>query len=367
MTGIAGCVHDECQLAANHEGPHDTGQGAIDWAAAERAALQEEGEEPTTPTEAAAAASMPDEKRPTVEIPLDPRAGGITALPAPEPLTPTLSAPAARTRLQTMRDMLEKTLPRVMNVIPRNVSPERLFAVVHVALERNPDLLECTSISILRGVIIGAQLGLDVSGVGGMAYLVPYRNKRTGQKEAQFIPGYRGLIELARRSGEVAWITPNIVCQNDPEFSYTVDPIPRIKHHPLLDREARGPIVGAYAIAIFRDQGIPPFPWAISKVEVDRARARSQAKTGPWVTDYEAMAMKTAIRGITKYLPWSPDLARAMDAEDRAEAGETITLPGELPEGPADLPPEAPATVQTGGASEVIAKKLAGRRKKQPA
>jgi len=348
-------------MPEGHPGPHGFGQGPIDWEAAERAAIQAEGEEPTTETEAAAAAAIPDAERPTVAVPA---AAPPAAQAAKEP---EVQAPVVvKTRLQSMREMLEKALPRVMNVIPRGISIERLFAVAYVAIERTPTLLECTAISVLRTIIAGAQLGLDVSGIGSMAYMVPFRNKKTNQREATLIIGYRGLIELARRSGAVAWISPGIVCAGDPHFEYIVDPLPRLTHKPLpADRSARGPVVGAYSVATFTDPRIAPFPWVISRQEIDAAQARSQtggAKEpfGPWVTDHDAMCMKTAIRAHSKYLPWSPDLSRAVDIEEQAEAGEGFKLEGELPEVAEEIPTEAPRS-----ASAAIAKKLGGKRSKK--
>jgi len=356
MPGIQGCEHDECVLAKH--GPetlHNFGQGAIDWEAQERAAIAAEDE--PTPEEKAAAADVPDSERPPVEQP--------TAPTAPAQVPKVIAAAETKSKLQTMRGVLERTMPQFAAVIPRGVSIERFFAVAYTAMERNPLLLECTAISILRGITIGAQLGLDVSGVGGLAYLVPFRNKRTGQREAQFVAGYRGLIELAIRSGKVAWIYPGLVYQNDEEFTFEVSPIPRMHHKPNADATKRGEIVGAYAVAVFTDPRIPPMPWPITKNDIERARARSQtgnSANGPWTTDYGAMAMKTAIRALSKYLPWAPDLAAAQDAEDRAESlGGSFPLAGELPPAPdtEDEPPAEPSTVQAGGASEAISKALA--------
>ena len=226
--------------------------------------------------------------------------------------------------------MLSTALPRVMAVVPKGVSAERLFSVAYVALERNPRLLDCTPISILRCVVLGTQLGLDVSGVGNQAFMVPYRNNRTGRTDAQFITGWQGLIELSRRSRDVAWIYSNIVYKNE-RFSYIVDPIPRLQHVPLGADVDRGKPVGAYALAVFRDKDVPPQPLVMTVGEIERIRGRSRAKDdGPWVTDWEAMARKTTVRQLCKFLPQNPDVLAALDLEDRVESGEEIILPGEI-------------------------------------
>jgi recombination protein RecT len=284
----------------------------IDWDAQERAAIEAENEDgPST--------RGMSEPPPKVEPPLL------------EPSSMVNTAPANVVRLRTFGEDLKKWLPRVRDIIPKHVSPERLFAVAHMALERNPKIMECTSISILRGIVLGAQMGLDVSGVGGMAYLVPFKNNKTGSMEAQFMVGYRGMIELARRSKDVAWVFAKPVYRNE-QFDYSVNPVPRIFHKPLpMFEEDRGDFVGAYAMAIYRDGAIPPQPEVMTKREIDSIRARSRAgQSGPWVTDYEAMACKTVVRKLCKMLPQSPELAAALDIEDRVEAGESIALPGEV-------------------------------------
>jgi recombination protein RecT len=270
-----------------------------------------------------------------------------------------------------MAEMFQKVMPRVRAAIPQHVKPERLFQVAYLALSRQPALLECTAISVLRAVIIGAQLGLDISGIGGMAYLVPFRNNRTGEREVQFIIGYRGMIELARRSGDIAWIYPGIVYANE-RFDYQINPIPRLQHEPNLDEKTRGEMIGCYAIAVFRDPTVPPMPWAMTKAQVDKIRARSKAgNDGPWVTNYPEMMMKTAIRGLSKYIPASAELNQALDYEDQVESGHSLVIAGEMPDmgegAPLEAPAEgrgapAPAPVKNAmGGTAAIARKLEGK------
>ena len=410
MAGINGCKDDRCELPLGHPGPHEAmatdgeleefagepeteePQKGLDWEAAERAAIAEADEEP-----AAAPPAEPEKPKrgrpPKVKEAPAPVAPGTSAaapvtmkVPPPSPekigkyasvrfveennaiVQPAGSAVAPlgpKERLQSMAEMLAKVMPRVRAAVPAHVKPERLFQVAYLALSRQPALLECSAISVLRGVVIGAQLGLDISGIGGMAYLVPFYNSRTREKEVQFIIGYRGMIELARRSGDVAWIYPGIVYANE-QFDYQVNPIPRLQHVPILQEDARGPMIGAYAIAVFRDASVPPMPWAMTKAQIDKIRGRSQAKdNGPWVSHYPEMAMKTAIRGLAKYIPASSELNQALDYEDQVESGGSLVLAGELPDSweapasdgqPAPEPPRNPL-----GGTAAIARKLEGK------
>jgi recombination protein RecT len=99
----------------------------------------------------------------------------------------------------------------------KHVTPERLVRVACAAISRQPLLASCTRESLYLALTNCGQLGLEPNLLGS-AYLVPYRNRKTGQYEAQMIPGYRGLIELARRSGQIKTLQAFEVNEKD-DFS----------------------------------------------------------------------------------------------------------------------------------------------------
>ncbi len=231
------------------------------------------------------------------------------------------------------RDKLTAALAAV------HVKPERFLTVVDQALRRSPDLLKCTPSSVLKALLDAAELGLVPSGLIGQAYLVPYRNKNTGRQEAQLIPGYRGLIDLARRSGELRSIEARTVREHD-EFEIVFGTNGYVRHVPYINRTRErievenpdrpgemlsyekdgGSYIGAYMIATLPD-GIQ-VEW-MSAVEIEAVRRRSKAATsGPWVTDWAEMAKKTVVRRGVKYLPIAIDspLNRALALEDEAES-----------------------------------------------
>ncbi|KKL56952.1 hypothetical protein LCGC14_2240250, partial [marine sediment metagenome] len=140
--------------------------------------------------------------------------------------------------------------PDLANVLPKHMTPERVAKAALVAASRNPQLFECTRSSLALAMIKAGELGLDCSGRLGAGWLVPYWNGRIQAREAQFIPGYRGLIELAKRGGEVTDLQAKLVYAND-IFSVVEGSDPHIEHRPCHDRD-RGEIVGAYAIAWLR-------------------------------------------------------------------------------------------------------------------
>lgn len=247
-----------------------------------------------------------------------------------------------KTKAEQLKEYLTRPQVRdaLAGVLPRHMAADRLIRIALQAASRNPRLLECTQTSILLSLVNAAQLGLEAGGLLGSAYLVPYRNSKQNCYEAQMIPGYRGLIDLARRSGEVLKIEARVVRRGD-EFRLdygadTITHVPAIEH-AQDDPEAEqtynpnDDIIGAYAVATLKG-GVRQFEWMTRK-EIDAIRRRSRAgDDGPWVTDYSEMARKTVVRRLAKYLPLSPEFSRAMELEDNAESGGSIRDVSDIPE-----------------------------------
>src|SRR6185503_17866365 len=141
-----------------------------------------------------------------------------------------LNIPAGQA-MPTLKNVVEMQRDKLAMVLPKHLSPERLMRVVLVAVSKSKDLQECSINSILQCVMTGAQLGLDCSGVLGSAYMVPFWNSKVQAYEAVFIPGYRGLVDLARRTGEIEDIYAHVVYQDD-VFDYELGAEPRLIHKP---------------------------------------------------------------------------------------------------------------------------------------
>ena len=208
------------------------------------------------------------------------------------------------------------------STVAKYLTPERMTRVVLSALARTPLLLQCTPNSVLKCVMESASLGLEpTGGVLGSAYMVPFRNK-TGSYDATLVVGYRGLIDLARRSGELSDIDAHIVYEAD-EFELEFGMNPKLIHKPVLTNE-RGAVLGGYGVAVLKDES-KHCTW-MNIDEINAVRERSRARdNGPWKTDWEEMAKKTCVRRCIKMLPLSAELCRALDVEDSAEGG--VALP----------------------------------------
>lgn len=225
-------------------------------------------------------------------------------------------------KIQTIRQLLDRSKQQIRLALPNHMSPDRMLRITMTSVQRNPDLLDCTPESLMGAIIQSAQLGLEPDGVLGHSYLVPYG------KVCTFIPGYKGLMVLARRSGEISTIMAEVVHSKD-VFEYELGLNAKLKHIPT-DEEDEGAFIAAYAVAKLKDGGVQFV--VMRKTAIDKIRKRSAAANkGPWVSDYEEMSKKTVLRRLCKYLPCSVELERAIALDERAEVGLSQEIELELP------------------------------------
>jgi recombination protein RecT len=193
-----------------------------------------------------------------------------------------------------------------------DIDLSRLYRLMLHCVSTTPALQQCTVPSIFRVMSQAAQVGLEPGTALGQCYIVPYKD------QAQFIIGYRGYVELARRSGQVTAVSASAVYSED-EFYVERGTADTLKHIPKLTGP-RGTFVFAYAVAKLANGAIE-FDF-MSKEEIDAIRGRSRAGTsGPWVTDYIEMAKKTVVRRLAKLLPMSIEAARAVEIDEEADFG----------------------------------------------
>jgi len=218
----------------------------------------------------------------------------------------------------TLMDLMGKAKDSIADILPRHLTAERVLKMALVAASKTPKLYQCTKDSFLKAIMTAAECGLDFSGTTGQGYLIPYGN------QVQFIAGYRGLMDMARRSGKVSRLESRIVYAND-SFTFAYGINQRLEHQPCMSGE-RGTIICAYAIARLSDGSVQTEVMTIDEIEAIRKRSKA-ANNGPWVTDYAEMCRKTVLRRLCKYIPSSPELERVIAADpevDIIEAGEFL-------------------------------------------
>lgn len=219
----------------------------------------------------------------------------------------------------------------IQKQLPAHIKPEQMVRAALLAMNRNPAIASCNKASIWQSVLDASSLGLDCSGLLGSGYLVPYGTTCT------FIAGYRGLIDLARRSGEIKSIHAVLVRNGDHfEEVQGTGPNRGIVHKRSSEPDmSDNAIIAAYAVATLHDG---TEEWEVMyRREIDAIRDKARARGGPWKDHYGEMARKTVIRRLIKTLPLSVEkartLAEAMDRDDTRMYGvaQSATTP-EMPE-----------------------------------
>lgn len=258
---------------------------------------------------------------------------------APVTTRPTLAAPtpmAGKAKvIKKVDDLFNNPdiIARLKDVMPKHLTPERMMRIMAQNLRTIPKLRDADPMSLLGAIMTCSYLGLEPNPALGMAYLIPFdkmtynretRKREVERTDVQLIIGYRGLMDLARRSGEMVNIHADVVYEGD-EISFEYGTNQHLRHVPRGSRAGRTPI-WAYAYAKLKDgDAFEVLPYA----EVLRIRDQTQAyqtalrakeaassapgmewkqKTyleTPWVKFEHEMAVKTMIRRLSKMLPMS--------------------------------------------------------------
>ena len=214
---------------------------------------------------------------------------------------------------KTMQQYIKAMEGEIKKALPSVITPERFTRMVLSAISVNPKLASCTKASFLGAMMNAAQLGLEPNTPLGQAYILPYMNK--GVLEAQFQLGYKGLIDLAYRSGEVEVVQAHIVYENDKfECSYGLEP--KLTHTPA-DKD-RGEPVKVYAVFKTKSGG---YGFEVMSMEDVRIHASKYSKAygssfSPWKTNFEEMAKKTVLKKVLKYAPLKSDFVRGITQDE---------------------------------------------------
>ena len=211
---------------------------------------------------------------------------------------------------KTMQQYIKSMEGEIKKALPSVITPERFTRMVLSSISGNPKLASCTPKSFLGAMMSAAQLGLEPNTPLGQAYLIPYKNK--GVDEVQFQIGYKGLIDLAYRSGEVELVQAHVVYEND-TFEYEYGLEPKLVHKPA-DSD-RGDAVKVYAMFKTKSGG---YGFEVMSMDAVRQHAEKYSQafksgyTSPWKTNFEEMAKKTVLKKVLKYAPLKSDFVRGI-------------------------------------------------------
>lgn len=217
----------------------------------------------------------------------------------------TTTAVAKAAKPQTVDQWL--TAPafkdQIARALPQHMDADRMLRVATTCVSKAPGLRQCDPMSFVAAMLSLSQFGLEPD--GRHAHLIPYG------KTVQLVVDYKGLVALARRSGDVTTIKADKVCEND---VFTVD-LGQITEHKIDYRKPRGKAYAYYCMVQLKDGATQHEVMTVE--EVDAIRKRSKAGgSGPWVTDYDEMAKKTVFKRLSKWLTLSPEFRDAFEKDD---------------------------------------------------
>jgi recombination protein RecT len=249
---------------------------------------------------------------------------------------PSIVAPKKEKR--TIQGLLEEqnTMKKIKQVIPAHLNPERMLRVFAMAVYKTPKLAECEAMSLLGAMMACASFGLEPNTPLAHAYLIPFEKKKkqgkdwiTERVDVNLIIGYRGYIDLARRTGELVSLHADVAYEGD-DFSFEYGSNMHLRHVPKGSWEGRKPLY-VYAHASLKDgQAFEVLPnEQVLKIR-DNAQGYKAAvysgkdsvayKTSPWVAYEHEMKAKTMIRRLSKVLPMSIEFANAAALDTMSEA-----------------------------------------------
>lgn len=235
----------------------------------------------------------------------------------------------------TIKDYINLYSKEIAKALPSVLTPERFSRMAMTAITKTPKLAECSPQSFIGSLLTAAQLGLEPNTPLGQAYLIPFYNGKKRIYECQFQVGYKGMIDLCNRSGEIKNIEAHIVYENDEfEFEYGLDS--KLKHKPCMSD--KGAPVWVYALYRLNNGG---YGFEVMSVDDCMAHGEKYSKAfnnSPWQTNPEEMMKKTVLKKVLKYAPVRSDFVKGTVADETiqvadfgdTEDGEINVIPVEV-------------------------------------
>jgi recombination protein RecT len=226
----------------------------------------------------------------------------------------------------------ERSKKQLAMALPAHIGVDRLIRLAATAWSRSADLQKCDLISLFGSTLTAAQLGLEI-GVGGQGYLIPYFNNKKRHHEAQFVPGWKGLVDLVARAGRaVVWT--GAVYAGD-HFDWELGANPRCVHKPNSDSDDWEDLEYVYAIGKITGTDMPVIEvWSKDRIirhlnKFNKVGGNHYALKDDY-RNFEMYARKVPLLQVLKYMPQSVEIQKAIAAAEAADAGEKFTIDGDF-------------------------------------
>lgn len=264
---------------------------------------------------------------------------------------------ATQSQARDFPAMLKAFLPEIQRALPKHLDGDRMSRIALTAFRRTPKLAECDPRSVFAAVIQASQLGLEPDTLG-RAYLLPYKvSKKVGNQweshyECQFIPGWKGLVDLVSRSGQ-ATVWTGAVYAGD-KFEYQLGDDPKCVHVPG-DLHGEGDPTHVYACGKVKgsDTAITEV-WSIERVKRHRNKYNKVGDKHYSFENLEMYARKVVLLQVLKYMPMSTELVRAVELDNAAAVGSQGLNVNDAIAGEWSPVPDAPEDAQPSGKAELL-------------
>jgi recombination protein RecT len=205
--------------------------------------------------------------------------------------------------------------------LPKHLTADRMARLALSAFSSNPQLQQCDPRSIAASIMTASTLGLE-PGVNGQGYLIPYKQTCT------FVPGWKGLVDIANRSGRVS-VWTGAVFEGD-HFEYALGDNPFIQHRPG-DEDSPDKLTHVYAVGRVNGSNYPVIEvWSMKKVWKHRDKYNKVGNRHYSFRDEEMYARKVPLLQVLKYMPASIELTNAVAAANAAESGREVVINGDV-------------------------------------
>lgn len=247
--------------------------------------------------------------------------------------------------------LMQQYKGQIEAALPQHMTPDRLMRICLTEFRKNTRLQQCDHLSFLGAVVTAASLGLEPGSALGQCYLVPYKN------EVEFQIGYRGMIDIARRSGNIVSISARAVYEGD-HFKVIYGTEDAIEHEPKFKSSE---LTHVYAVAKLQGGGVQFDVMSVQEVDQIRTRYSKASQGKAWTDSYDEMAKKTVLRRLFKMLPASVELAKALSSEE-VKAHEIIDADYSIPDFKPDVDRFKAAIAEDGQSTEFAAEDLTAYR-----